>query len=134
MAAYNKVNGKLCSENRNLLTEVLRDEWGFKGFVVSDWGAVSERDEALSAGIDLEMPTSKGVGIKKIINAVSSGSLETLDAAVERILENQDIKEQEVPGLTHLNCIFRKEVAQSVRFKNAKLFNFIDDARIRIAI
>ncbi|AIQ31500.1 glycosyl hydrolase family 3 [Paenibacillus sp. FSL P4-0081] len=89
MAAYNKINGQFCSENRNLLTEVLRDEWGFKGFVVSDWGAVSERDAALSAGMDFEMPTSNGVGTKKIIDSVSSGSLsvETLDTAVERILE-----------------------------------------------
>ncbi|MEH7098406.1 glycoside hydrolase family 3 C-terminal domain-containing protein [Neobacillus vireti] len=88
MSAYNKINGQFCSENRKLLTEVLREEWGFEGFVVSDWGAVSERDAALLAGLDLEMPSSNGVGTEKIINAVLSGSLsiEVLDTAVERIL------------------------------------------------
>lgn len=88
MSAYNKINGQFCSENRELLTEILREEWGFEGFVVSDWGAVSERDVALSAGLDLEMPTSNGVGTEKIINAVRNGllSIEVLDTAVERIL------------------------------------------------
>ncbi len=88
MAAYNKINGEFCSQNTKLLTDILRKEWGFEGFVVSDWGGVSERDAALAAGLDLEMPASNGVGSRKIIDAVNSGSLqpETLDAAVERIL------------------------------------------------
>lgn len=88
MAAYNKINGEYCSQNRNLLTGILREEWGFEGFVVSDWGAVSERDAALSAGMDLEMPDSNGVGSEKIVNAVRNGSMseEILDTAVERIL------------------------------------------------
>jgi beta-glucosidase len=88
MAAYNKINGVFCSENRRLLTEILREEWGFEGMVVSDWGAVSEREAALAAGLDLEMPESGGTGSRKIIEAVQNGSLdmETLDTAVERIL------------------------------------------------
>ncbi|QJD85019.1 glycoside hydrolase family 3 C-terminal domain-containing protein [Cohnella herbarum] len=88
MSAYNKINGIFCSENRRLLTEILRNEWGFEGFVVSDWGAVSEREIALAAGLDLEMPTSNGVGSRKIIEAIQKGSIEinTLDAAVENIL------------------------------------------------
>ncbi|MEK4008704.1 glycoside hydrolase family 3 C-terminal domain-containing protein [Paenibacillus sp. FSL H3-0333] len=88
MAAYNKINGEYCSQNEKLLNDILREEWEFEGIVVSDWGAVSERDVALSAGMDLEMPDSNGVGSEKIINAVRSGTMseEILDVAVERIL------------------------------------------------
>ncbi|MEK3834117.1 MULTISPECIES: glycoside hydrolase family 3 C-terminal domain-containing protein [unclassified Paenibacillus] len=88
MAAYNKINGEYCSQNEKLLNDILRGEWEFEGIVVSDWGAVSERDVALSAGMDLEMPDSNGVGSEKIINAVRSGTMseEILDVAVERIL------------------------------------------------
>ena len=56
MCAYNAINGTFSSENRWLLTELLRDEWGFDGLVVSDWGAIKDRVEALKAGLDLEMP------------------------------------------------------------------------------
>ena len=56
MCAYNKVNGSYCSENHKLLTEILKEEWGFEGVVVSDWGAVHDRVVALQAGLDLEMP------------------------------------------------------------------------------
>lgn len=88
MCAYNKVNGEYASENPWLLTDILRDEWGFEGFVVSDWGAVNERVDALEAGLELEMPSSNGLGEQKIIAAVQNGTLaeEKLDQAVERLL------------------------------------------------
>ncbi|MDX8045625.1 glycoside hydrolase family 3 C-terminal domain-containing protein [Gracilibacillus sp. S3-1-1] len=88
MCAYNKVNGDYASENHRLLTEILRDEWGFEGFVVSDWGAVNERVAGLKAGLELEMPASNGINDKKLVDAVKAGELkeETLDLAVERIL------------------------------------------------
>lgn len=88
MAAYNKVNGEFCSENTRLLTEILREEWKFDGVVVSDWGAVNERAHGIAAGLDLEMPTSYGIGPRKILEALESGSLseDVLDQAVERIL------------------------------------------------
>lgn len=88
MCAYNKLNGEFCSENVRLLTEILRDEWGYEGFVVSDWGAVNDRDKALYSGLDLQMPADGGKGDGIIVEAIKSGTLseETLDKAVERIL------------------------------------------------
>jgi len=88
MCAYNRVNGEYASEHPYLLTEVLRDEWGFEGFVVSDWGAVNERVKALQAGLELEMPASGGIGDDNIVQAVKNGHLkeEVLDQAVERLL------------------------------------------------
>lgn len=88
MCAYNKVNGEYASENERLLTDILKEEWGHEGFVVSDWGAVDERARGLAAGLELEMPASLGEGERKIIAAVMDGRLPEakLDAAVERLL------------------------------------------------
>jgi len=88
MCAYNKINDIFCSEHQELLTGILRDEWGYEGLVVSDWGAVNERVDALQAGLELEMPSSDGIGEKKIIEAVKAGILKesTLDHAVRMIL------------------------------------------------
>src|SRR5829696_6344666 len=88
MCAYNKVNGVYSSKNRWLLTELLRDEWGFDGLVVSDWGAVHDRVAALVAGLDLEMPPNLGVSDAAIVGAVRSGELDeaVLDRAVARVL------------------------------------------------
>lgn len=85
MAAYNKVNGEFASENSYLLNDILKEEWGFEGFVVSDWGGVNERVEGLANGLELEMPPTGGLGDQKIINAVKSGELSEikLDKAVE---------------------------------------------------
>jgi beta-glucosidase len=88
MNSYNKINGKYMSENKKYLTDVLRDEWGFEGFVVSDWGAVNHRVRDIAAGLDLEMPSSNGAGDKQIVEAVKNGELreEVVDQACERIL------------------------------------------------
>lgn len=88
MCSYNRLNGVYASENPWLLTEVLRDEWGFEGYVVSDWGAVSDRVAGVAAGLDLEMPASGGVNDRKIVEAVRSGRLDEalVDRAAERIL------------------------------------------------
>jgi beta-glucosidase len=89
MCAYNKVNGTYCSQNEYLLTEILRKDWGFDNFVVSDWGAVDERVKGLVAGLDLEMPSSNGINDKKIIEAVKNGKIseEVLDRTVKRLLK-----------------------------------------------
>ena len=88
MCSYNRLNGVYASENKWLLTDVLRDDWGFEGYVVSDWGAVSNRVAGIAAGLDLEMPSSGGINDRKIVNAVRTGKLDEaiLDKAVERIL------------------------------------------------
>lgn len=88
MCSYNKVNGVFASENKKLLTDILRDEWGFEGYVMSDWGAVNNRVEGLKAGLDLEMPSSGGITDKEIVEAVRSGKLpeDVLDKTVERLL------------------------------------------------
>ena len=88
MCSYNKLNGVYASENEWLLTDVLRKEWGFGGFVVSDWYAVSDRVKGLKAGLDLEMPGGDEENDRKIVSAVRSGELpeEVLDEAVERML------------------------------------------------
>ncbi len=88
MSAYNKVNGTYCSENKTLLTDILRKEWGFDGLVMTDWGATSNRVEGLKAGQDLEMPSSYDVFAKKVKAAVESKELneEVLDTAVSNIM------------------------------------------------
>ena len=89
MCSYNRINGVYASENPWLLTDVLRREWGFKGYVMSDWGAVSDRVAGVAAGLDLEMPSSGGINDRKIVAAVKSGELDEkiVDQACERILE-----------------------------------------------
>ncbi|RRJ67857.1 glycosyl hydrolase [Paenibacillus oralis] len=89
MTAYNRVNGEYCAENKRLLTDILRKEWGYEGAVISDWGAVNERVAGLLAGLDLEMPYNLGEGDVKIVQAVQSGELpeEQLDRAVKVLLE-----------------------------------------------
>ncbi len=87
MCAYNRLHSIWCSENRYLLTEVLREEWGCEGFVVSDWGAVHDMGRAVSAGLDLQMPKNAGI-VRDLRRALEQGtvSMEEIDRAVLRIL------------------------------------------------
>lgn len=89
MCAYNKINGVYASEDPWLLTQVLRDDWGFEGLVVSDWGAVNDRVVGLPAGLDLEMPSSGGRTDAQLVAAVQDGTLDAqaLDAAADRVLD-----------------------------------------------
>ena len=88
MCSYNRVNGTYASENRLLLNDILREQWGFTGFTMSDWGAVNDRVRGVAAGLDLEMSCSGGVNHAKLVEAVRSGALDeaVLDKAVARIL------------------------------------------------
>lgn len=88
MCAYNKINGEYCSQNKWLVTDVLRGEWGFSGLVMTDWGATHDRIKMLEAGLDLEMPGDTAVCQKWILDGIKSGALEesVLDDAVKNVL------------------------------------------------
>lgn len=88
MCSYNKINGVYASENEWLLNKVLREEWGYKGVVMTDWGACNDRVKGLKAGQDLEMPSSHGINDRKIVQAVRDGTLDEalLDRTLERLL------------------------------------------------
>lgn len=88
MSSYNRINGTFASENKWLLTDVLRSEWGFDGIVMSDWGGTHERIAGIRAGEDLEMPGDTAVSLKKVYDALSDGSLsdDEANACVSRIL------------------------------------------------
>jgi beta-glucosidase len=98
MCSYNKLNGTFASQHPYLLTEILKEEWGFEGLVVSDWGAVRDRVAALKAGLDWEMPGPQERRVKEVVEAVKSGELDeaVLDESVRRILRIV-FKAQETP-------------------------------------
>lgn len=121
MNAYNRLNGEYCSENEWLQNKVLREEWGFKGIVVSDWGAVNKRAKGVMNGNDLEMPYSGGYNDKNIVNAVCDGSLdeEVLDETVDRILElifkaAETLKEEYSVDLDENHAVARKIACNSI--------------------
>lgn len=89
MCAYNAVDGVYCAENKKLLTDILREKWGYDGMVVTDWGAVKNRVKGLQAGLDLEMPGGPGVQDQAIVEAVKNGTLDekVLDEAVRNVLK-----------------------------------------------
>lgn len=88
MCAYNKLNGTHCSDNRELLTDILRDEWGFDGLVVTDWGAMNDRVESFRAGCDLNMPGGSDYMFRDVCEAVKSGALpeNAVDESTRRVL------------------------------------------------
>jgi beta-glucosidase len=89
MCSYNRINGTHASEHRELLTDILRDQWGYEGVMVSDWGGVHDRVKALEAGLDLEMPGPQDDRVRIVVEAIKNGSLDEthLNRSVERILE-----------------------------------------------
>ena len=88
MSSYNRINGTFASENKQLLTDILRNEWDFDGIVMSDWGGTHDRAAGIRAGEDLEMPGDTAVSLKKIYDALEDGSLsaEGADACITRLL------------------------------------------------
>lgn len=89
MCSYNKINGTFSSDNKRLLTDILRNEWGYEGMVVTDWGAMNDRIAATKAGCDLEMPSSNGFFDEQMEKAVADGKLteQEIDKCVARILK-----------------------------------------------
>ena len=115
MCSYNKVNGTFASEHHYLLTEILKNEWGFEGLVVSDWGAVRDRVAALRAGLDLEMPGPQDRRVKAVVEAVRSGKLDeaVLDESVRRIL-NIVFKAKETPKNGSFDVDAHHELAHKI--------------------
>ena len=140
MCAYNKVNGQSASENSWLLETVLRQEFGFEGLVVSDWGAVYHRVPALLAGLDLEMPPALGRSPEAIVAAVEAGEIpiEVLDARVRKVLELVakgepvlDLDESFDPDVHH--ALAREAAAESVvLLKNDGTLPLAADATIAV--
>ena len=127
MCAYNKVNGAYASENGELLNDILRDDWGYEGLVMSDWGAVNDRVKGLQNGLDLEMPGDIGHNRQALLDAVNNGtlSMEVLDTAVIRVLNmiNNTMKEQEaIPEKFDEHAQLAKELSidSAVLLKNEK--------------
>jgi beta-glucosidase len=89
MCSYNQVNGTYASEHHQLLQEILRDEWGFEGLVMTDWGAANDRVAGVRAGLDLEMPSSSGAFDDDLVRALQSGELDeaALDRCAVRVVE-----------------------------------------------
>lgn len=138
MCSYNKVNGTFASDNHRLLTEVLRDEWGFDGLVVSDWGAVNDRVEGVVAGMDLEMPGKSADNDKAVLEAVKSGRITEaqLDIVVERILtlidKYESQKKEGVKFDYERDHQFARELAANsmVLLKNDNLLPLAKDKRV----
>ena len=120
MCSYNRINGTYASENKRVLTDILRNEWGFNGLVVTDWGAVADRVEGIRAGLDLEMPSSGGQTDAEIVAAVNKGDLlmEALDKCALRIVQ-MILKTQENLGKDYTydadahHALARKAAAES---------------------
>jgi beta-glucosidase len=89
MCAYNRLNGVFCSEHMELLTDILRGEWGFTGVTMTDWGATNQRVKGIAAGMDLEMPGSHGAHYWEIVDAVRDGelSMSAINTSVQRLLD-----------------------------------------------
>ena len=116
MSSYNKINGEYASQNQWLLTELLRDEWGFSGIVISDWNSVAERVKALKAGLDLEMPGSGSANDNEIVKAVRDGRFDEalLDQTVERLLEMVFRTSEGLPTAEPWNLITQHKLAAEI--------------------
>ncbi|MFN2140274.1 MAG: glycoside hydrolase family 3 C-terminal domain-containing protein [Candidatus Promineifilaceae bacterium] len=115
MCAYNKLNGPYCSEHHELLVDILKNEWGFEGLVVSDWGAVHNRVAALKGGLDWAMPGPQQHFVQALIDAVQDGELDEsiLDEAVRRILTIV-FKAKETPKGGHFDAQAHHALARQI--------------------
>lgn len=111
MCAYNKIGGIWCSENKYILTDILRDEWGYEGMVISDWGAVHDAVRAIKAGLDLDMPGNKNIA-RDVKNGLDAGkiTMEDVDKAVERMLKFID----RIKSMQKGKCEYSREVQHQV--------------------
>ena len=132
MCAYNKINGEYCSDNKTLLTDILRKEWGFDGLVVTDWGSMSDRIKGFRAGCDLVMPGGSSYMEKECRQAVKEGRLseKTVDRSVKRVLQlvqqgqaamkkgREDITASEASMQAHYELARKAAAESAVLLKN----------------
>jgi len=124
MCAYNKFEGIYCSEHKKLLIDILRDEWGFDGLVMSDWGAVNERDKGVAAGLDLQMPADNGVNDAKVVESVKNGTLSEADLdtaavnAVELVLKSKTRQYMKYDVDAHRKLAAKAAAESTVLLKN----------------
>ncbi|MEG1528446.1 MAG: glycoside hydrolase family 3 C-terminal domain-containing protein [Clostridia bacterium] len=119
MAAYNKLNGVSCAQNKRLLTDILRGEWGYEGLVMSDWGAAYNIVECIRNGMDLEMPDGLGLSKKALLEAVKNGELDVsdIDRAVANVLKlvfarKKDITEKAVVDLAEQHLLAKETATE----------------------
>ena len=140
MAAYNKVNGRWCSENRHLLTTVLREQWGFPGMVISDWGGVHSTVDAVTSGMNVEMPGSRFMG-QALLDSVRAGKVseEVINQRVREILRvrltvtpiaKEEANRQPVGNAEEMTTALEIARRSIVLMKNEKLLP-IDTRRVR---
>jgi beta-glucosidase-like glycosyl hydrolase len=143
MGAYNKVNGQHACANPWLLTTVLRQEWGFEGLVVSDWGAVTDQAASLDAGTDLDMPARGQAGPAAVVQAVKAGTLKesAVNRAVTKLLELAERARPAMDPSGQINvdvhhALARRAAAESaVLLKNEQgLLPLDPKARLRVAV
>ena len=122
MSSYNKLNGEYTQQSRDLLTSILRDEWGFDGIVMTDWGSKEGTAKAAAAGNDLMMPGNE-TEVRRLVEAVESGELSEadLDRNVRRILEYivktphfRDYRHSDAPDLKAHAKVARTVAAESM--------------------
>ena len=123
MSSYNRLNGTYASEHETLLTKIAREEWGFKGLFMTDWGGMNDRASAIPAGTDLEMPPVGEYGVDRVLEGVKSGRIaeSDLDRAVGKLLELiEKVREEREPGKTWQVEDF-ESVARKVALESAVL-------------
>lgn len=139
MAAYNKVNGESCTQNKRLLTDILRREWGFDGVVMSDWGACYDMGASFGAGLDLEMPDGGRFHERKTIQAAEQGvlSADDLDRACKNVVNLVEKcnapKEKKPVDYTKQHLLCRKLAADSaVLLKNFGILPLRKDRHVLV--
>lgn len=123
MSSYNRVNGEYASENKHLLREILKDEWGFRGYTVTDWGGSNDHSAGVLAGTHLEMPTSGGDSDSELLAAVRSGKVAEswIDIMVDEFLDvvlsvtaEADMKKGQLFDKAEHHLLARKAAEESI--------------------